>query len=220
MDPISYEFKLQAIKEKAASNELKQGRWLELVLRAAEWHADELEEVFLLITEDGLGHEKSQAALGRVIKLLTHYFGTWGPGALIPTLKIFKVNNSVGFGETSNMVERLQLPAEGEVIFDFTAGTKAMGAGMVLACVDDRFDLQYFAQLFTDPVRTQALNASREYANRPHTHRDPLPNQDPYAVAWGLLPIERIHGLDFKDGGLLPILVDTDAKAVVSRLDR
>ncbi len=166
-------------------------RWLGLVARAMEWHSARLEKLVLLASEDGLGARERHEQQERLEKLLDHY-------AKVCLKKSFEIRiRSVGHScDPDRMfldVEKIQKEnrayAPAESVFDFTGGTKPMSAGMVMACLDESFNLQYFPQFNGPPGdRFRSL-----------------------APGWGKLPVEERYGLP---GGVLPILVETDARSV------
>lgn len=207
----------QRVKALAHGEGPEAGAWrsVELVLRAAEWHWASLERLVLVVTQDGLGHPERGADLTRLQTLLEHYLSLRDPTEPLKSFRHAVVRSSVGFEATGGVVDEEQRQLEPEdAIFDFTMGTKPMSAGMVLACIDDSFDLQYFVQLH-GAQREQAVALSAAATGDSSYRRDP---GDPLAVAWGRVPLEATHDVPLEAAGLLPILVDTDARMVQARL--
>lgn len=164
--------------------------WLELVVRAVGWHLPVLQELVLLNSSDGLKPEEEQ----RVLRLLGHFLNCHAV-----VLEKIRFVSTQGSGNdlhaTHATVEDLQHRWVGdhkEIIFDFTGGTKVMSAAVVLACLDDRFDLQYFLQV---PRK-----------------RGVMPDDPAYAHALGVLDIERQAGRTAPR--LVPLQITTDAERV------
>lgn len=164
-------------------------RWLEVVVRAVEWHKPKLETLLLLASEDGLGKRERSSDQEQLIWLLDHYVRICLKKTV--DIQVSAFGHSCDPDQMFREVEKIQRSNRdaSEVIFDFTGGTKPMSAGMVMACLDDRFNLQYFPQMM----------------------KAPEPRFKSVARGWGQLPIEKQYGLT---GGVLPILVETDADGV------
>ncbi|HNH48369.1 MAG TPA: hypothetical protein PKY30_15110, partial [Myxococcota bacterium] len=81
------------------------------------------------------------------------------------------------------------------VIFDFTGSTKPVSVGMVMACLDQRFDLEYLSQMRETPAAITA----------------------PYQRwGWGLLPFQK--GDPGAIAGQLPIIIHTDAASILDNV--
>lgn len=167
------------------------GSWLGLVFRNIEYHRAALKELVLFYSSDSIWHK--EATRLNTHKLLDHWLNlTQDQGAVQIA---WRPLNGHGSNLERVRVEVIALQSELKrrgtwATYDLTGGTAAMTGGMVLACVSEAYPLQYFPQ---------GLTGSSD---------NPLEKS-----AWKKLPVEKRLGLD---AGLWPLLVDTDADAVVS----
>ena len=134
-----------------------------------------------------------------------------------PLLQIETVPTGTAVEETRACVERLQRGLDDQrPAFDLTGGTKAMTAGLVLACIDDPYTLQYYDQ--APPARLiEAAERWRQRRSERGATGERAP--DARAIAWGLLPIERAGERPLDQGGLLPVQVDLDVEVIKRHLD-
>ena len=169
--------------------------WLGGVIRIIEWHQPRIERLYVFCTNDAWSEDQRN----QLQRLLDGYLKLVGEKKeVMPFVECRPVGESLDYEFLRLEVVRLQkhLLADGfeekSVIFDFTGSTKPMGVGMVMACLDDRYDLEYLPQIFSDPG----------------------PNATPYQkLGWGLLPFQE--GDPDAVPGLLPILIDTDANVIM-----
>ena len=200
--------------------------FLELVVRAAEYHSERLERLILITTGDGLKPHQKDA-----LQALFSYYLSLLPGApkaselLQVPVEAGAEAASTGFEGIFRLVELLQvrfrnLPPD-DVIYDFTPGTKPMSAGMVMACLEDRVHLQYFPQVSEDGKEILRSRASEFRRRRAQVGGALLP-EDHQQIAWGQLAIESDHQQQHQEeqGGILPILVRTDAQRVGAKLEQ
>ncbi len=206
-------------------SKLGRGGWLRLVIRAMEHHRPALLQVVFIVSDDGLGAQTRAAERTQLEALLRHYseLPVKGHGASMAFHHVevgFRhITFAVGFEETRKVVDSLQEGIDPEdVIFDFTPGTKPMSAGMVMGCLDERYDLQYFMPLPGREERAEAVRHATEHIER-ITKGERVAPLDPRSVGWGLLPIERVNGLALKDGGVMPLRIQTDPRPVLSKVD-
>ncbi len=190
--------------------------WIELLFRAIEWHRPRLEELVLVVTRDGLARDSVQ--LDHLTRLLEHYLSLRRGSESLAELCVKEVPNSVGFEETRVVVESIKRGIEPEdIIFNLTPGTKSMSVGMVLACLDSRYNLEYFMQM-NPTLRKAAVSLARTREASPPLD-DLKDAMEPEAVGWGLLPIEREMHESLDDAGVLPILIDVDTRVILSNMD-
>ena len=206
---------LCAVSERVAAE--RTARPVEVILRAMEWHRERLDEVVILLSVDGLtadpaGKERLVALLERWIELASQEGGNF------VSVRFELAGLSGDVEATWRLVDRLHDErGDSDVIYDFTGATKPMAIGMALACLDDRYDLQYFLQLPDPDARATAIRAATQHLEARGRSASALAS-DPFAVGWGLLPVERERGLRLAQGGLLPLVIRTRADLVASRL--
>jgi len=194
--------------------------WLQFVARAAEYHWPRLEELHLVFTrDDGLGADGTKRQ--RLARMLEHYLALRTPTAELEagrSLEWIEVRNHFDVEATRQVLDQFQAQRHFEpedTVYDLTGGTKGMTAGMMLACLDDDQQLEYFYQLTTSKDRLAAAKAGRDWFDSPKRAAGrPAPNA--LDVAWGVLPIEQTID-PAAPGGLLPVQVDTEAAVVMAR---
>ncbi|NCG18963.1 MAG: hypothetical protein GWP91_08125 [Rhodobacterales bacterium] len=211
--------------EAVKRGKLGRGGWLRLVIRAMEHHRPALLQVVFIVSNDGLGAENHAADRARLEAFLRHYaelqVQNHGQSLAFHHVEVgFRhITFAVGFEETRRVVDALQEGIDAQdVIFDFTPGTKPMSAGMVMGCLDERYDLQYFMPLPGAEQRAEAVRHAQDHIERLHEGVTIAP-LDPRSVGWGLLPIERVNGLALKDGGVMPLRIQTDPRPVLNKVE-